>query len=72
MVAGDDDDDDYYYDYDYYYYYECGAVGEMFDKGNRSTRRKIVPASFCAPQIPHNLTWARICFSAMGSRGLSA
>jgi hypothetical protein len=33
--------------------YECGAVGGMSDKGNRSTRRKPVTASLCSPQIPH-------------------
>jgi hypothetical protein len=65
----DDDDDD---DDDYYYYYECGAVGGMFAKGNRSIRRKPVPVSFCTPQILHDLTRARTCFSAMGSRRLTA
>jgi hypothetical protein len=39
---------------------ECGAVGGMrIGRGNRSTRRKPVPAPLCSPQIPHDLTRAR-------------
>jgi hypothetical protein len=38
---------------------ECGAVGGMIDRGNRSTRRKPTPVPLC-PQIAHELTWARI------------
>jgi hypothetical protein len=43
------DDDDYD---------ECGAVGGMIGKGNRSTRRKPAPMPMCPPQIPHDLTRA--------------
>jgi hypothetical protein len=33
--------------------YDCGAVGGMkIGRGNRSTRRKPVPAPLCPPQIP--------------------
>jgi hypothetical protein len=35
---------------------ECGAVGGMIGRGNRSTRRKPVPVLLCPPQIPHDLT----------------
>jgi hypothetical protein len=32
---------------------DCGAIGGMkIGRGNRSTRRKPAPASFCPPQIP--------------------
>jgi hypothetical protein len=46
---------------------ECGAVGGMFGKGNRSTRRKLVPVPFYPPQIPHDLTWT----AAVASRRLN-
>jgi hypothetical protein len=32
---------------------EYGAVGGMFGKGNRSTRRKPARMPLCPPQIPH-------------------
>jgi hypothetical protein len=33
---------------------DCGAVGGIkIGRGNRSTRRKPVPAPLCPPQIPH-------------------
>jgi hypothetical protein len=35
---------------------ECGAVGGMSDRGNRSNRRKQAPVPLCPPQIPHYLT----------------
>jgi hypothetical protein len=35
---------------------ECGAVGGMIGRGNRSTRRKPAPGPLCLPQIPHDLT----------------
>jgi hypothetical protein len=35
---------------------ECGAVGEMFDKGNWITRRKPTPVALYPQQIPHVLT----------------
>jgi hypothetical protein len=50
MIDDDDDDDD-----------ECGAVGEMrIGWGNRSTRRKPASVPIYPPQIPYELTWARI------------
>jgi hypothetical protein len=34
---------------------DCGKIGGMnIDKGNRSTRIKLVPAPLCPPQIPHD------------------
>jgi hypothetical protein len=39
--------------------YECGAIGGMSDRENRSTRRKPAPVPLCPPQIPHDLTRAR-------------
>jgi hypothetical protein len=37
-----------------------GEFGGMkIDRGNRSTRRKPVPAPFCLPQIPLDQTRAR-------------
>jgi hypothetical protein len=33
---------------------DCGAVSGISDRGNRSTRRKPIPALLC-PQIPHDL-----------------
>jgi hypothetical protein len=41
-------------------------------RGNRSTRRKPAPAPLCPPQIPHDLTWARIRAAEVGSRRLTA
>jgi hypothetical protein len=39
---------------------ECGAVGEKrICWGNKSTRRKPVPAPLYPPQIPNDLTWDR-------------
>jgi hypothetical protein len=51
----------------------CGAIGGMWSgKGNRSTRRKPAPVSFCPPQILHVLTRARTRAAAVGSRRLTA
>jgi hypothetical protein len=45
---------------------ECGAVdGMKLGRGNRSTRRKPAPVLFGPPQIPHDLTWARIQAAAV-------
>jgi hypothetical protein len=34
---------------------DCGDIGGIkIGKGNRSTRRKPVPAPLCPPQIPHD------------------
>jgi hypothetical protein len=41
-------------------------------KGNRSTRRKPAPVPLYPPQIPHDLTWARIRDTAVGRRRLTA
>jgi hypothetical protein len=39
---------------------DCGAIGGIkIGRGNRSTRRKSVPAPLCSPQIPHDQTRAR-------------
>jgi hypothetical protein len=43
-------------DYDY-----GGEIGGMrISRGNRSTRRKPAPVPVSPPQIPHDLSWARI------------
>jgi hypothetical protein len=39
---------------------ECGDVGEMIGKGNRSVRRKPAPVPLYPPQSPHDLSRARI------------
>jgi hypothetical protein len=58
----DDDDDD-----------EREEVGGMrIGRGNRSTQRKPAPVPLCPPQIPYDLTWARIRAAAVGSRRLTA
>jgi hypothetical protein len=54
------------------YYGDYEAVGGVkICRGNRSTRRKPAPATICPPQIPHDLTRARIRASAVGSQRLS-
>jgi hypothetical protein len=50
---------------------ECGAVGEMVDRGNRSIPRKPAPVLFCPPQISHDLTRAQTRTAAVGSRRLT-
>jgi hypothetical protein len=57
VLAPDDDDDDDD---------ECGAVGGMIGKGNRSTRRKTTPAPLCLLQISHDVTRARTRAAAVG------
>jgi hypothetical protein len=47
---------------------ECGAVGEMSGRGNRSIRRKPAPVPRCPPQILHDVTWAQTRAAAVGSR----
>jgi hypothetical protein len=48
---------------------DCGEIGGMkTGRGNRSTRRKHVPAPFCPLQIPHDQTRA----AAVGSQRLTA
>jgi hypothetical protein len=62
VPAPDDDDDDD----------ECGPVGGMIGRGNRSTRRKPVPVPLCPPQMPHDLTRARTRSAAEWSLRLTA
>jgi hypothetical protein len=51
---------------------ECGAVGGMrIGRGNLSTRRKHSPVPLSPPQIPHDVTWARIWATAVRSRRLT-
>jgi hypothetical protein len=52
---------------------DCGAIGGMkIGRGNRSTRRKPVPAPLCPPQVPHDQTRARTRAAAVGSQRLTA
>jgi hypothetical protein len=51
---------------------ECGAVGGMSGRGNRSTRRKPAPVLLCPPQIPLDLIRARTQDAMVGSRQLTA
>jgi hypothetical protein len=47
--------------------------GMMFDKENRSSRRKPAPAPLCPPQIPLDRTWAQTwAAAAVGSQRLTA
>jgi hypothetical protein len=46
---------------------ECGAVGGMSGRRNRSTRRKPAPLLLCPPQIPHDLTWAQTRATGVGA-----
>jgi hypothetical protein len=50
---------------------ECATVGGIVGMGNRSTWRKPAPVPLCPPQIPHDLTRARIWDVAMGSQQLT-
>jgi hypothetical protein len=48
---------------------DFGAVGGMrVGRGNRSTRRKLVPVPLCPPQTPHDLICSRTRTFAVGSR----
>jgi hypothetical protein len=63
IVSGpviDDDDDEY-----------GAVVGMRIGSGNRSTRMKQAPVSFCPPQISHDLIWARTPAAAVGCRRLT-
>jgi hypothetical protein len=46
----------------------CGAAGGMSGKENPSIRRKSAPVPLCPPQIPHDLTRARIRAAAVESQ----
>jgi hypothetical protein len=50
---------------------DCGTVGGMIDRGNRSIRRKHAPVALYPPQISHDLTWARTRAVAVESRRLT-
>jgi hypothetical protein len=41
-------------------------------RGNKSTRRKTAPVTFCAPETSHDLTWDWTLTTAIGSRRLTA
>jgi hypothetical protein len=60
MMDDDGDDDEY------------EAVGGMAGKANRIAWKKPTPVLFCPPQIPHDLTWARIRTAAVGSQRQTA
>jgi hypothetical protein len=52
---------------------DCVAIGGMkIGRGNRSTRRKPVPAPLSPPQIPHDQIRARTRAAAVGSQRLPA
>jgi hypothetical protein len=51
---------------------ECGLVGGMGGRGNRSTWSKPAPVPLCPPQVPHALTLARTRAVEVGSRRLAA
>jgi hypothetical protein len=51
---------------------DCGAVGGMLDRGNRSTRRTHVPLPLCSPQIPYDLNNTRTRGAAVESQRLTA
>jgi hypothetical protein len=46
--------------------YDDGEIGGMIGRGNRSTRRKLVPVPLCPPQTPHAAR-TRTRAAAMGS-----
>jgi hypothetical protein len=43
---------------------ECGAIGGVIGEGSRSTGRKRAPMLLRPPQIPNDLTYARIRVAA--------
>jgi hypothetical protein len=54
-------------------YGACGAIGGMkIGSENRSTRRKPAPVPLCPPQVPHDLTQARMQATVVGSQQLTA
>jgi hypothetical protein len=54
-------------------YGNCGATGGIkTGRGNRSTRRKPVPALIWPPQIPHDQTQARIRATVVGNSDLKS
>jgi hypothetical protein len=51
---------------------ECGTVGGMAARGNRSTRRKPAQVPLCPPQIPYDLARARTQAKTVECRRLTA
>jgi hypothetical protein len=49
---------------------ECGVVGRIIDRGNRSSRRKPIQVLLCPPQISHDLARARTQVAAVRSQRL--
>jgi hypothetical protein len=51
---------------------ECGTIGGMSGRVNRSTTGKPVAVSLGTPQISHDLIWVRIRAAAVRSHRLPA
>jgi hypothetical protein len=51
---------------------ECGAIGGMTGRGNRSPQRKLAPVTLCLLQIPHDLSRARSQATEVGSQRLTS
>jgi hypothetical protein len=51
--------------------YDDGEIGGMIDRGNRNTRRKLVPVPLCPPQTPHAVR-TRTRAAAVGIQRLTA
>jgi hypothetical protein len=51
---------------------ECGVVGAMSGRGNRSNRRKCAPVPLYPPQFPYDTTLARTLTAVVGNLRLSA
>jgi hypothetical protein len=64
-VIDDDDDDDELE-------LECGAVGGMIGRGNRTNRSKLASVPLRPPQIPHDLTKALTQADMLESHRLTA
>jgi hypothetical protein len=62
VPAPDDDDDDDE---------QCGKIGGILGRINRSIRRRPATMPLCPPQIPHALTMARNLAAAVVSRRLT-
>jgi hypothetical protein len=51
---------------------DCGPIGAILGRGNRSNRIKHASVTVCPPQIPHDLIRARIRVADVGSQRLTA
>jgi hypothetical protein len=51
---------------------ECGIIGGMLGRGNRSAWRISVPEPVCLPYVLHDLTQARMMAAAVGRWKLTA